>query len=39
MNIITKKSALNLAIFSVLTFNGAISALASTVGGQIYNKS
>lgn len=39
MNIITKKSALNLAIFSVLTLNGAISALAGTVGGQIYNKS
>ena len=28
MNIITKTSALNLAIFSVLALNGAISALA-----------
>jgi hypothetical protein len=39
MNIITKKSALNLAIFSVLTLNRVISALAGTVSGQIDNKS
>jgi hypothetical protein len=35
MNIITKKSALYLAIFSVLAFNGAISALAGTVSGGV----
>jgi hypothetical protein len=35
MNIITKTSALNLAIFSVLALNGAISALAGTASGGV----
>jgi hypothetical protein len=35
MNIITKKSALNLAIVSVLTLTGASPALAGTVGGSV----
>jgi hypothetical protein len=35
MNIITKKSALNLAIVSALTLTGATSALAGTVGGSV----
>jgi hypothetical protein len=35
MSIITKKSALNLAIFSGLTLNGVISALVFTVSGGV----
>ena len=35
MNIITKTSALNLVIFSVLALNGAISALAGTTSGGV----